>query len=160
MAAYSPRTNRGCRWPVISVRSKHSRRALATHRPAIAFARGAWTGVFTVGMPAAVKAASDAAVNVASRSRIKDVGPCARCPGLISRLRACWGARAPVGWAVIPARCTRRVPCSMTTSTQAVPDHRIDVEEAGREDRLGLPGQERAPALPALVGRGIDARIL
>jgi hypothetical protein len=25
------------------------------------------------------------------------------------------GDQAPVGWAVIPARCTRRVPCSITT---------------------------------------------
>ena len=29
----------------------------------------------------------------------------------------CWVTHSPVGWAVIPARCTRRVPCSMTNST-------------------------------------------
>ena len=27
------------------------------------------------------------------------------------------GTQSPVGWAVIPATCTRRVPCSMTIST-------------------------------------------
>jgi hypothetical protein len=27
----------------------------------------------------------------------------------MSRLWACWATQAPVGWAVIPARCTRRV---------------------------------------------------
>jgi hypothetical protein len=29
--------------------------------------------------------------------------------------RACWVTQPPVGWAVIPATCTRRVPCSITT---------------------------------------------
>ena len=33
------------------------------------------------------------------------------------RLRACWVTQAPVGWAVIPARCTRRVACSITSRT-------------------------------------------
>jgi hypothetical protein len=33
------------------------------------------------------------------------------------RFRACWVTQGPVGWAVIPATCTRRVPCSMTIST-------------------------------------------
>ena len=32
----------------------------------------------------------------------------------VSRLRACWVSQAPVGWAVTPSRCTRRVACSMT----------------------------------------------
>jgi hypothetical protein len=36
---------------------------------------------------------------------------------VISRLRACWVTHSAVGWAVIPARCTRPVPCSMTNST-------------------------------------------
>jgi len=30
---------------------------------------------------------------------------------------ACGVTHSPVGWAVIPARWTRRVPCSMTNST-------------------------------------------
>jgi hypothetical protein len=29
--------------------------------------------------------------------------------------RACWVTQAPVGSAVMPARCTRRRPCSITT---------------------------------------------
>ena len=32
----------------------------------------------------------------------------------MSRLRACWVSQAPVGWAVTPRMCTRRVACSMT----------------------------------------------
>ena len=39
----------------------------------------------------------------------------AQSPRLIRRLRACWVIQAPVGWAVIPARCTRRWPCSITS---------------------------------------------
>jgi len=31
------------------------------------------------------------------------------------QVAACWVTQAPVGWAVIPARCTRRVACSITT---------------------------------------------
>ena len=38
-----------------------------------------------------------------------------RSPRSISRLRACWVIQSPVGWAVIPARCTRRRSCSITT---------------------------------------------
>lgn len=54
------------------VRSRQSRRALAIQRSAMAFARGAWTGAFTIRPPIAVNAASDAAVNFVSRSRIKN----------------------------------------------------------------------------------------
>jgi len=53
----------------------HSRRALATHRSAIAFARGACTGVLMICRPTAVNTASNAAVNLASRSRIKNFRP-------------------------------------------------------------------------------------
>ena len=38
-------------------------------------------------------------------------------PRCISRLRTCWATHSPVGCAVIPAGCTRRVPCSMKSST-------------------------------------------
>jgi hypothetical protein len=68
---YSPRTSRRCRSPAISIRSRHSRRALPIQRSAIAFARGAYTGVRTVRTPMAVNTALNAAVNLVSRSRIK-----------------------------------------------------------------------------------------
>jgi MmyB-like transcription regulator ligand binding domain len=57
-STYSPRTRRRCRSPVISIRSRHSRRALAIQRSAIAFARGACTGVLMIRTPIAVKTAS------------------------------------------------------------------------------------------------------
>jgi hypothetical protein len=51
----------------------------------------------------AVKTASNAMVNLVSRSRIKNLTPPARSSRFISRLRACWVTHSPVGWAVIPA---------------------------------------------------------
>ena len=58
---------------------------------------------------------SKAGVNLLSRSRIKKRSCSARSPRTINRLRACWVTQPLVGWAVIPARCTRRRPCSTTT---------------------------------------------
>jgi hypothetical protein len=37
--------------------------------------------------------------------------------GTATRLRACWATHHPVGYAVTPARCTRRLPSSMKNST-------------------------------------------
>ena len=46
---------------------------------------------------------------------IKNRNWLARSPRSIRKLRACWVTQDPVGWAVIPARCTRRRPCSITS---------------------------------------------
>ena len=73
------------------------------------------TGVRMMRMSAPAKTASKAAVNLLSRSRIRNRNRAARSPRSMSRLRACWVTQAPVGWAVIPAMCTRRLPCSITT---------------------------------------------
>ena len=43
---------------------------------------------------------------------------------------------------------------------QAAQEHRVNVEEVRRKDRLGLGIQERPPGLPGPGGRGIDARVL
>jgi hypothetical protein len=43
---------------MISIRARHSRRALAIQRSAIALARGAWTGVFVQGYGEAALAAA------------------------------------------------------------------------------------------------------
>jgi hypothetical protein len=87
---------------VISIRSRHSRRALPTQRSAIAFARGAWRGLLMIRAPTAVNTASDAAVNLASRSRIKNLKPSAWPSRIISRLRACWVTKLAG-----PSSCTR-----------------------------------------------------
>ena len=85
-----------------------------TKRSAIALARGARTGVLMMRMSMAVKTASKAVVNLASRSRMRNRKRRPASSRSMSRLRACWVSQAPVGWAVTPRMCTRRVACSMT----------------------------------------------
>src|SRR5215212_12255103 len=65
------------RWrvPVIRMWSRHSRRRVPMKRSAIAFARGARIGVRMIRMSVPVKAASNAAVNLLSRSQIKKLEP-------------------------------------------------------------------------------------
>lgn len=82
------RTSRKCRSPVISIRPRHSRRALDTQRSSAAFARSARTGVLMIRMPIAVNTASKA-VNLASRSRSRNLKSATRSSRFISRLRAC-----------------------------------------------------------------------
>jgi len=50
-------------------------RALAIQRSAIAFARGAMTGIWMIRTPIAVNTVSNAAVNLVSRSRIRNFRP-------------------------------------------------------------------------------------
>src|SRR3954452_1732495 len=57
---------------MIRVRSRSSWRTEPTKRSAIAFARGARTGVLMILRSMAVKTASNAAVNLASRSRMRN----------------------------------------------------------------------------------------
>ena len=51
------------------------------------------------------------------RSRIRNRSAAARSSSSTKRLRACCATHRPVGWAVTPAKCTRRLPSSMTNST-------------------------------------------
>ena len=39
---------------------------------------------------------------------------------VMARLRACWVAHSPVGWAVTPPKCIWRLPCSMNTRTYSL----------------------------------------
>jgi hypothetical protein len=91
---------------VISIRSGHSRRALAIHRSPD---RG--TGApgrpyrgLDDPRPGRGETASNAAVNLASRSRTRNLKASAWSSRFIRRLRACWATHSPVGWAVMPAR--------------------------------------------------------
>jgi hypothetical protein len=49
--------------------------------------------------------------------RIRNLNTAARSPRSRRRLRACWATHGPVGWAVTPAKCTRRLSSWMTNST-------------------------------------------
>ena len=96
-----------------SLRSKQSRRVLAIRLSAIAFARSAWTGVLRIRTPTAVKTASNAAVNLVSRSRITN----RRFERSSERFRACWITHPAIGFAVIPATRTNRESWSIKKST-------------------------------------------
>jgi hypothetical protein len=67
--------------------------------------------------PWAAKTASNVAVNLASRSRSRNLNRSMRPASSMSRLRACWVTHIPVGLAVTPRMCTRRVASSITNST-------------------------------------------
>jgi len=68
-------------------------------------------------VPAVWKTASNELVKFDPRSRIKNLVLSNRSPRVRARLRACCTVHSPVGFAVTPPRCIRRVPCSMNTST-------------------------------------------
>jgi hypothetical protein len=53
---------------------------------------------------------SKARVNVLSRSRMRKRTGCSRSASVIIRLRACWVAQRSCGFAVTPAKWTRRLP--------------------------------------------------
>jgi hypothetical protein len=72
------------------------------------------TGVVMILTLMAVKTASKAAVNLLSRSRVRNAKCRWASSRSMTRLRACWVSQAPVGCAVTPRMCTRRVACSMT----------------------------------------------
>jgi len=74
--------------------SRHSRRRVPMKRSAIAFARGARTGVLMMRMSAPVNTASNAVVNLRSRSRIKNRNRSARSPRSMRTLRPCWVTQA------------------------------------------------------------------
>ena len=65
-------------------------------------------------MPSAVNTASKELVNWPARSLIRNLTVVARRPRSISKLRAACVVHEPSGLAVMPARWTRRVPCSIT----------------------------------------------
>src|SRR5437762_13621258 len=88
---------RRCCSPWISRWSRHSRRSVPTYRSAKEFARGDRTGVLMIRVPLLANISSNAAVNLLSRSRIRNLKWPTRSPRSMSRLRACWAVHAPVG---------------------------------------------------------------
>jgi hypothetical protein len=83
----------------MSIRSVHSRRRAEIHRSAIAFIRGACGAVSAMSTPIEANTASNAAVNLASRSRIRWVKWRPASSRSAARLPAVWVARhRPGGW--------------------------------------------------------------
>src|SRR5262249_47487753 len=102
----------------IAVRARSPRRGLP-EPPALAGRANHQTrgGVCTIRTPSLAKTSSNAAVNLASRSRMRNRSEPIRSPLSISRLRACWAVHARSGWPVTRRMCTLRVAISMTNST-------------------------------------------
>jgi hypothetical protein len=67
--------------------------------------------------PLPASTSSNAAVNLRSRSRIRNLSQPARSPRSMSGLRACWAVHSPGGCAVTPRICTRRAWISITNKT-------------------------------------------
>ena len=110
-------------------------------------------------MSAPAKTASKAAVNLLSRSRIKNRNRSARSSRSMSRLRACWVTQAPVGMGGDPGDVHAAAPVlDHDEDVEAAQEDRVDVGEVDREDRVGLRGQELSPGRPGPSGSGIDAR--
>ena len=121
-------------------------RTVSIHRSMNAFARGARTGVRIVRMPSERNTSSNPAVNLLSRSWIKNRIGSLRSTNVAMMLRACWVAHSPVGFAVMPARCTCRVAISMNTSTYSRRNSTVStVKEVAGDDPAGLGSQEPAP---------------
>src|SRR5207253_2561003 len=76
---------------------------------------GARIGVWMILVPSLRKISSNEAVNLLSRSWIRNLIR-SNTPVKL-RLRACWVTQAPVGLAVQPARWTRRLSSSMKNRT-------------------------------------------
>jgi hypothetical protein len=89
---------------------------------------------------------SNIAVNLLSRSRIRNLNWQARSPRSMRRLRACGAVHAPVGCAVTPRMCTRRVWIPITKKhVQALEEHGVGVQELARQDSGRLGGEELPP---------------
>src|ERR1700733_6017885 len=81
-----------------------------------------------------------------------------RSPRLRARLRVCCTVHAPVGLAVTPPRCIRRVRCSMNTRTYSL--QRCTASTCGEvhcDDPGGLGVQELPPVRARASRRWIDA---
>ena len=127
--------------------SRHSRRTVPTNRSAYAFARGAWIGVLTIRMPVEVNTASNAIVNLASRSRIKNrnfhdpvLQVHQQVPGLLGnpvtgRVRRHTQDVHPAG-----------VDLDHEEDVDAAQQHGVNVEETARQKPGRLASQNLPPA--------------
>src|SRR5438067_11891172 len=104
-----------------------------------AFARGARTGVRTARIPSERNTSSKAAVNVLSRSWIKNRIGSDRSTNVSTMFRACWEAHSPVG---VGGQLDEH------ERIEATEQHRVDGEEVAGDDPVGLCAQAHAPPLP------------
>ena len=160
-ATYSVSTvSRWRRW-TISIRSSSSRRTVPIQRSAIAFARGARTGVRRMRMASLAKTGIE---DGGERGiAVPDHGPelsrvVAEVHQKIPRLLGDPGA---TGVGRDAEQVDAAGACSTTNSTQSRCSSRVPgAEEVGGQNALGSGQPELAPTRPAAAGRGIDAGAL
>jgi len=106
--------------------------------------------------PITAKTPSKAAVNFASRSRIKNLSRQADSPTSISRFRACWVTDRPRGCRVTPQDMN---PTGLDLDHEEHVDpaqqNRVDVEEVTRQQAVRLRAEEAPPSYrcPGRAGR-------
>jgi hypothetical protein len=79
--------------------------------------RGALTGLLMILVPSAAKTASKEAVNLVSRSRMRNLTVLAWSARSMERFRACWVTQSVTGFEVMPAIRTKRLSWWMNTRT-------------------------------------------
>ena len=107
--------------------------------------RGRRTGVTSTSPPSEQNTSSKLRQNLASWSRSTKRTCRPRSPSTSSRFRACWVTQRPFGWAVTPARWTRRVQLNEEQHIQPPRRHGLDGEEVARDDPRSLLARERPP---------------
>src|SRR5260221_9374813 len=103
-------------------------------------------------MPSPAGIASQALVNLASRSRTKKPNALIRSPGSIARVRACCAVRAPSGWAVTPRLCAPVRHLHEEQHVRAFEEDRAGVEEIAGLQAVGLGAEEVPPGAVQMAG--------
>ena len=142
---------------MISKWSRHSRRSVPMKLSAMAFARGARTGVRMMRMSAPAKTASKAAVNLAISVADQEpelLGVVAEVHEQVAGLLGHPGAGGMGGdpGEVYAAAAV----LDHQEHVEAAQEDGVDVGEVDREDRLGVRGEEMAPGRSGAVRSGID----
>ena len=141
----------------MSIRSRHSRRKVPITRSQMALARGARTGLLMILMPSAAKTASKEAVNLVSRSRMRNL-TAHRLVGEVHREVAGLLGH-PVGdrlggHAGDPDKA--RVVVDEHEDVEPAEEHRVDMEEVARHQSLRLCGKELRPGRSRSPRRRLD----
>ena len=138
--------------------SRHSRRRVPIQRSAIAFARGARTGVRMMRMSAPANTASKAAVNLAVPVADQEpelVGVVAEVHEQVAGLL---GDPGPGGVGGDPGDVhAAAAVLDHHEDVEAAQEDGVDVGEVDREDRVGLRGEELSPGRSGPSRGGIDA---
>jgi hypothetical protein len=93
----------------------------------------------------AVKTASKALVNLASRSRMRNWNRCPASSKSKVRLRASWVSHASVGCAVTPRMWTGGWMLDDEECVEPVQGDGVEVEQVAGEDPVGLGSEELSP---------------